>query len=37
MPAALQAFLHELRSLPEEVPIEPELKYERQKKDKKLK
>jgi hypothetical protein len=33
----LQQYLERLRALPEEVPIEPELKHERQKQDKKIK
>ncbi|GBF92152.1 peptidyl-prolyl cis-trans isomerase [Raphidocelis subcapitata] len=34
--AGLKKYLDQLRSLPEEVPIEPELKPERQKQDKKI-
>jgi hypothetical protein len=35
--AELKRYLNQLRSLPEEVPIEPDLKPERQKQDKKIK
>lgn len=34
--ATLAKYLQQLRSLPDEVPIEPELKPERQKQDKKI-
>jgi hypothetical protein len=34
--ANLKKYLEQLRSLPEEAPVEPELKPERQKQDKKI-